>query len=330
MINEVAAGRNLLTVIEKYPTEFRSLNRTTNTKRAKRWYANRAKILDYQGFHRATRYAQKRRIVKTKHVVSYGRGPKRQEWVTWIYGELLEEFRRLMRAGVPLNSQLLMDMGKALILESTHPKFNKDTTTGKKQKKIVDCITKSWVQHFRGVNNVIWRSPKGRLMMSPKKELEIAQRIAYHLGELKRRFESRELVAAQQSNMDETHMLYAMKTQKMLSFKGESLVKYMDVVRGTEGISACITIIGGDKNARIGVPMLIFINANRSYPIRGKENKDDVEGACYRTAPRGFMEGRLLKQYLQEERRNRKKHVTYGWTIVQVIISTTETKLLKH
>jgi hypothetical protein len=306
MIDEVAAGRLESEAIKKFPKLFSSLKYNTNLIKAKRWFKNRDKIMNYQGSVYMTRWSKKKRKVQISRVMVSGRGPKTAKWVKWLYAELLEEFRRLIRAGVPMSSKLLVDMAKSMIIDSKdengepHPEHGRETRFGKKGLLLSELITHAWIGHFRGINDVVWRSLKGRLMASPKKELLIARRIAFHLGNLKRMFDSGELIAAEQSNMDETHMLYSMKTKRMLSFKNQEVVKYTDVVKGSEGISVCLTIVGGDKSSHLSDPMLIFINKLRSYPIRG--SPDNVDNACYRTAPKGFMEARLMKQWLLEQR----------------------------
>lgn len=60
----------------------------------------------------------------------------------------------------------------------------------------------------------------------------------------------------------------------------------MRMLSGNEGISSCLTIIGGDKGAQIGAP-IIFKNSKRSYLIREAEQKI---GACDRTG-RTTLEG---------------------------------------
>jgi hypothetical protein len=68
----------------------------------------------------------------------------------------------------------------------------------------------------------------------------------------------------------------------------------------SEGTTVVLTIIGGDKNAYVGTPMLIFKNKARNYPLRGVP--DNVEGACYITGPNGFIDGTVMKMYLESPR----------------------------
>ena len=47
--------------------------------------------------------------------------------------------------------------------------------------------------------------------------------------------------------------------------------------------------ISGGKHAKIELPMLVFKNSKHKHPILGFI--DDVTGVCYRTAPKGWMDG---------------------------------------
>lgn len=73
----------------------------------------------------------------------------------------------------------------------------------------------------------------------------------------------------------------------------------MDVVSGEDGMTMVIRISGG-PSAHILPPMMIFTNADPSYLIRGV--KDDVEGVCYRTGPKGRLDKKLFREYLNEPR----------------------------
>lgn len=58
--------------------------------------------------------------------------------------------------------------------------------------------------------------------------------------------------------------------------------------------------IRGESNAKIETPYMIFVNEERSYPIRGVS--DNVPYVCYRTGPKGWMGTSILLQYLAEPR----------------------------
>eukprot|EP00644_Phytophthora_capsici_P005978 jgi/Phyca11/98043/e_gw1.2.1094.1 len=71
--------------------------------------------------------------------------------------------------------------------------------------------------------------------------------------------------------------------------------------------------------------MMIFTNADRSYPIRGV--KDNVEGVCYRTGPKGWMDKRLFREYLKEPRAQKPDRLGRKKTIFLDNCSTNATDL---
>ncbi|KAI9922222.1 hypothetical protein PsorP6_000227 [Peronosclerospora sorghi] len=83
--------------------------------------------------------------------------------------------------------------------------------------------------------------------------------------------------------MDETHFVINFGNGRTLVFRGDSDVKYADVVSGG-GMTMMVNLTGG-PNSQIATPMLIFQNAKRSYPIQGLP--DDVPGVTYRAGPKG-------------------------------------------
>ena len=56
---------------------------------------------------------------------------------------------------------------------------------------------------------------------------------------------------------------------------------------------------GGAKPV-IELPLMIFKNKNRNYPIKGVP--DDVQGTAHRTGPNGWMDKTIMKQWICEPR----------------------------
>ena len=73
------------------------------------------------------------------------------------------------------------------------------------------------------------------------------------------------------------------------------MLKYADVLSGGIGMAMMVYITGGSR-ARIGAPMMIFQNPNRSYTINGLP--DDVPGASYQSGPKGWNDKRLVSHAL--------------------------------
>ena len=118
---------------------------------------------------------------------------------------------------------------------------------------------------------------------SPEKETQIEMHIAYHLGVLYRGFQNGNFDENLIENLDETHFTVNMDNGKALGFRGDTSVKYTDVVAGGEAMTMVVRISGG-RGSSLEVPMIIFTNANSNYPIRGLE--DSVPGVSYRTGPK--------------------------------------------
>ena len=72
-----------------------------------------------------------------------------------------------------------------------------------------------------------------------------------------------------------------------MGFRGDSTVRYAEVVFGGDSMTMVVQIFGG-RRAMIKAPMLIFINTNGNYSIRGLE--DNVPGVLSNRSKR--MDGR--------------------------------------
>ncbi len=88
-----------------------------------------------------------------------------------------------------------------------------------------------------------------------------------------------------------------MDNGRTLGFAGDDNVKYADVVSGGEGITMIVRLTGG-KRAQIETPFLTFINKSRNYRLRNLP--EDVPGVCYRTSPKGFIDGQTFVEYFKE------------------------------
>ena len=96
-------------------------------------------------------------------------------------------------------------------------------------------------------------------MVSPEKQSHIKKTVAYHMGELRRGFESGDLNEELLCNMDETHFLINCNNGRTLVFRGDKEIKYADVVSGDIAMTMMVYITRGSR-ARIGAPMMIFQN----------------------------------------------------------------------
>jgi hypothetical protein len=100
-------------------------------------------------------------------------------------------------------------------------------------------------------------------------------------------------------NVDEMHFVMNTDNGKTLGFRGDQVVKYVDVVSGGGTMTMVVCITGGIWVA-IMAPMINFTNQMRHYPICGVE--DNILGVCYRTGPKCWMDMELFSQYFAEPR----------------------------
>lgn len=67
-------------------------------------------------------------------------------------------------------------------------------------------------------------------------------------------------------NIDETHFVINMDNGQTLGFRGDKVVKYVDMVAGGLGITMVMKVTRG-VSGKIGMSFLIFQNTSCSYPI---------------------------------------------------------------
>lgn len=273
-------------------------NMKANLQKASRWWSQRETTIALkENGRRGLITSEAAHGIKRAHFKAMaGRGRKRTKWVAALYPDLLADFERLRAAGLKFSSSVLRTHAIKLINDAEEGSYYRRGARHN-GKPILERITVLWIQHFMAAN--VLRAQIGKLMVSPEKELLIEKSVAFHLGELKRGFESGLLNETRIENADETHFVFNMDNGKTLGLKGDRHVKYADVVSGGDPITMMVRLTGG-PNARIDPPILIFKNDNRSYPIRGVP--DNVPGVCYRSQPKGWMDGELLREWLSEPR----------------------------
>ena len=91
---------------------------------------------------------------------------------------------------------------------------------------------------------------------------------SFHLGILQQGFISGKYDENYSENVEETHFVINMDNGKILGLCGDQIIKYSYVVSGREAMTMSVRIIGGIR-AKIMAPMIIFTNANNTYPIHG-------------------------------------------------------------
>ena len=151
-----------------------------------------------------------------------GRGLRQQDWVTWLYPQLLEEFERLRAAGVKFSKRLIGVLAEDILNNSEDDMFNANTRN-KRGVKIVEALRNaSWVDQFCLKHRIVVRRQTGKLQLSSEKEVYISKSVAFENGILDENYIG---------NMDETHFVFNMDNGTTLGFTGDK-IKYADVSSG--------------------------------------------------------------------------------------------------
>lgn len=265
-------------MVANVPGVFRASYKA-NIQKAADWWLKREQIvaMSKNSISRASGGA----VQRVNRKASEGRKRKRAPCVVWLHEEFMDEFLRFRSVRIKVSRSILIDTERHIVRESTG---SFGAATIEHDRPIVDRIDLHWVQTFLERHDVVTRKRCGKLAVSDEKQRSIERAVAYHLGVVKRAFEAGKLNEDLVLNMDATHFVVNMDDHKTLEKRGASTVKYHNVVSGGECMTLAVLLRGG-PNARVEVPMIVFQNDNRSYPIRGLA--DDVPSATYRTGPRG-------------------------------------------
>jgi hypothetical protein len=267
--------------VDHFPDVFRAESRNANLIKARRWYDARTDFIaamdqDTNRNSIQSLQAGGRHRVELKALP--GRGRKRDSWVYWIHEELLQEFHRLRKIGMKLSPSLLVTVAKHILQHSEHPQFSANYVPIGRQVPAKDLITCRWIQTFQERFYIVKRKQSGKKSLSPQKQIFIEKEVAFHMGVLQRGFESGEFDNVEMCNMDETHFVIDMDNGKTLGLRGDVDVRYADVVGGTVGMTMVVMLTGG-LSSNLGTPMMIFVNDDCNYPMRGLP--DTVPGTVY-------------------------------------------------
>lgn len=290
--------------VRRFPAHFRGSEKA-NLQKASDWWNRRNDIVKSEAANPASVHARQVGLIRRVNTkAGPGRGPKRAEWVEFLYFELLEEFERLKASRVQFDTRLLLTLVKN-ILQNSSEAFNATYVDPKDGKNIMEKLTMKWIYSFMERFNIVIRAVSGKGAVSPAKQEFIEKEVAFHLGVLKRGFDDNSIDENLVENIDETHFLINMSNGRTLGFSGDKDTRVMDVVSGGEGMTMMVRITGG-PNATIGPPFMVFKNKDRSYPLRNCQ--DNVPGVSYRTSPKAFFDRELFAEYFKE----RRAHVRIG------------------
>ena len=248
--------------VANFPDIFNTGNKKNNLEKASRWYKSREKYIINSSANKsgvsvqsATPYSLTQGSKRIQVKCAQGRGRKREQWVEWLYDELLDEFDRLRKLGVKFSPNTLKLVAKDLVTNSNHTKFNIHYRIANGQ-TMLETVGDAWIRRFMDVKNIVSQKQTGKLSVSPEKQKFIDKSIAVHIGELKRGFETGKYDESTMENFDETHFVINMDNGRTLGFKGDTDVKYADVTSGGEAMTMVVRLnVRGIEN-----PFMIFKN----------------------------------------------------------------------
>lgn len=289
--------------VEQFPLIFSQRSRSANREKAGRWWRGRLcflaslQIPTKKALFVSTRNT--RGVIAKKIPVKAlpGRGRKRQEWTNILHGAMKNEFERLRKLGVKFHGRFLQEMGLRLLMDPDVPLSISDVEqqTGK---YIEEVITVNWIQNFKSRFNIVSRARTSNTSLSAAKVQYYNKRMAYMLGNIKRDYDNG-MQEEDVENLDETHMVFDMDNGRVLDYSGSKRITYAEISSAGQGFTVVVRITGAN-GGRIETPMVIFQNALRSYPIAGCP--DNIDGVCYRSSPKGWMDKDLFGEYFTESR----------------------------
>ncbi len=130
-----------------------------------------------------------------------GRGRKRAACSQYIGDQVIYEFDRLIDLGIPVTRSMLFDCAfdaplspeSPNILSMLDPYYNRE---------IRDMINSAFIKRVLHSNNIVLRKCTGNLVRSTAHIITTHKLIAYHLGEVRRKFEAGVYEEARIENMD--------------------------------------------------------------------------------------------------------------------------------
>jgi hypothetical protein len=234
--------------IQTFPEHFKG-KKTANVVRATRWWACRNKFCNEDENANSTtafscsrsRLGQRKRMLMK---AAPGRGTKRSERVMWLYPQFLDAFDMFRKIGVKFSFKLLIELALLVLLDPTSI-YTAQSRDPKDNRLLIEKLNHSWVQRFMDVHNIVLLSQCGKLNCSPGKEIQIEMQVAHHLGVLQRGFQTGIFDENLIENINETHFVINMGNGRTLGFRGDTTMKYADVIFSGDSMTMVVRISGG-------------------------------------------------------------------------------------
>lgn len=227
-----------------------------------------------------------------------GRGRRRAHWVLSLYLALLREYERLHAMDVKISSSLLQKVAHQLASRAPRSSLHCSATVTSDGVSIAKKINARWVEQFLHAHSIVLRwSPRRHNTTTTRCDL-LERHVAFHLGTLKRAFENGTFSDEFVESASEMRFSLNLPSGRSIGLESNELHDD-DVGEIGEEISVITRIISG-QHARVEVPLVIFADPDRSYPL--KDFADTLPGACYRTSPAAAFDGQVFLQWLRDSR----------------------------
>ena len=151
------------------------------------------------------------------------------------------------KARIKFSSKLLIELILSILLAKDSI-YHVQSWDPKNDKFLIQKVTHYWMQQFMDVYNIILLSQRENLSCSPKKERQIEMNMAYHLGILQRGFQFKVFDENFMENLDEIHFTINMDNSCTLGFRGDMVVKYVDVIVDGDAMTMVIRNSEGHRS----------------------------------------------------------------------------------
>lgn len=264
--------------VDKFLLIFTHRSRAANRAKAGRWWRGRLVFLPSletpinNSLHITRRNSSGIMDKKTAAKALHGRGRKRKDWVNMLHQSMLNEFVRLRNRGIKFNGSILQEMALKVLQNPDFPE--------QQMGEFIDTvISKNWIQNFKNRFNIVSRVRTSNTCLRDAKVQYYKKCMSHMLGNIKSDYDNG-MKERDVENLDETHMVFDMDNKRVLDFQGKKRITYSEISSAGQGFTLVVRI-SGTGGGQIEVPMVIFQNNLRSYPIA--TCPDDLDGVCFRS-----------------------------------------------
>lgn len=152
-----------------------------------------------------------------------GRGLKTAMWISSLYENLREEFKKLRAVEVKFFCTLVQDFAEDLVAKAANG-FPYYRAVAHNCRPIVDLIIPRCVYRFLSANRIVLRAKTGKLIKRAYMHLYIEKSIVYNLEQQKKLFSTMTLTETVSKMQKKTQFLFNMANCKTLELIGYSQV----------------------------------------------------------------------------------------------------------